>query len=159
MAAVRSVCFDAARGKISSFLFTALILSRRVEVNVSSKDSPIIEKLTHGSKENAFPFFLPRNRVNETSNVSSFFPRVIRDRRKRRTGCTGDPRLTGRSRRGAQVGQQQRESRIPRRFISVGGQRCAFLALETWPSGVVDQRICPFVFARPFQRNPSFSTD
>lgn len=75
MAAVRSVCFDAARGKISSFLFTAflLILSRRVEVNVSSKDSPIIEKLTHGSKENAFPFFLPRNRVNETSNVSSFF--------------------------------------------------------------------------------------
>lgn len=73
MAAVRSVCFDAARGNISSFLFTALILSRRVEVNVSSKDSPIIEKLTHGSKENAFPFFLPRNRVNETSNVSSFF--------------------------------------------------------------------------------------
>lgn len=73
MAAVRSVCFDAARGKISSFLFAALILSRRVEVNVSSKDSPIIEKLTHGSKENAFPFFLPRNRVNETSNVSSFF--------------------------------------------------------------------------------------
>lgn len=73
MAAVRSVCFDAARGKISSFLFTTLILSRRVEVNVSSKDSPIIEKLTHGSKENAFPFFLPRNRVNETSNLSSFF--------------------------------------------------------------------------------------
>lgn len=78
------------------------------------------------------------------------FPRVIRDRRKRRTSCTGDPRLTGRSRRGTEGRTTTTgESRIPRRFISVGGQRCAFpaLALETWPSGVVDQRICPFVFA------------